>query len=122
MARRLRDGTENIRWILELGCGSGLLAVAVTKLMPSLEQYIATDGSLVALEQAKVNVEANSEDDEDKRKLRFERIEWQNEATRESFTQLVDGLATIFGSGQGILLGAGGTNFTETNLIKLLKK
>ncbi|ODM96478.1 Protein-lysine N-methyltransferase EEF2KMT [Orchesella cincta] len=101
---------EETRWILELGCGCGFLAVAVTKCIPCLENYIATDGSQPALEKAKHNVDANFSNDNDKnillrKKVSFEKVDWQEE-TRESFTQMVDGMTSINGTNSGLLLGA----------------
>lgn len=111
LLNKLGEGKE-IEWILELGCGCGFLAVGMCKCIPvSLQKYVATDGSLVALEMAKFNVEVNFTEKAEqiiKNRIKFEKVDWQNEATRESFTQLVDGMTCIYGPDKGLLLGAGG--------------
>ncbi len=111
LLNKFGEGKE-IEWILELGCGCGFLAVGMCKCIAgTLQQYIATDGSLAALEKAKFNVEVNFTDKDEqiiKNRIKFEKVNWENEATRESFTQLVDGMTCIYGADKGLLLGAGG--------------
>src|SRR5689334_28542 len=54
---------EEIRtrnWIIELGCGVGLLATAVLKTFPHLSKYIASDAhSIPVLNKCNFNLEAN---------------------------------------------------------------
>ncbi|CAL8145054.1 unnamed protein product [Orchesella dallaii] len=100
----------SVRWILELGCGCGFLAVALTKSVPRLEKYIATDGSYRALEKAKHNVNTNFFSHLHttlnlRRKVSFEKVDWQEES-RGTFIELVDGLVNTYGLNSGILVGA----------------
>lgn len=95
------------KWVLELGCGCGLLATAVSKTFPHLSKYYASDGSSSAVSKCKTNVEANFGNLKSD-VIQVEEIDWQRDG--EKFKKVVTKLSEEF-EGPGLLLGAGRDNF-----------
>jgi len=91
---------ESIKWILELGSGCGLLAVAGVKTFPKLKKYIATDGSKSTLEKCRENYIVNFGSLDDS--IHFEELDWVTDF--DKFKLLVERCTNEFG--RGLLLGA----------------
>lgn len=87
---------------MELGCGCGLLATAVSKMFPHLSKYVASDGHASAVSKCKINIEANF-GTSSTNVIEVEEIDWLKD--EEKFEKVVSNLTEEFGS--GILLGAG---------------
>jgi hypothetical protein len=108
-------GWRDIRWILELGCGCGFLAVAGLKIFPAptvVQKYIATDGSFTALERCRENVSANFTDTTETNAVQFEELDWDSDA--EKLRKLVEVNTEKYG--RGLLLGAGNFNLNYAEL------
>jgi len=94
---------KEAKWVLELGCGCGFLAVSTLKTNDKLKCYVATDRSRAALDMCKENISLNLGDSLKAESFSTVKIEWSQDV--DDFANHVKSLNNKFE--RGCLLGAG---------------